>query len=64
MFRAAADTISLPEPKPRAIFLLLIVSSSRSREVTRAQRSRVWRGEDVLQSLDFSDGLFGVHWHQ
>jgi len=63
MFRAAADTISLPEPKPQAICQLLIVSSIRSREVTPAQRFRVWRGEDALQSLDFSDGLFGVHWH-
>ena len=63
MFRAAADTISLPEPKPRAICQLLVVSSIRSREVTRAQRSRVWRGEDALQPLDFIDGLFGVHWH-
>jgi len=38
-----------------------VVSSIRSREVARAQRSGVRRCEYALQPFDVGNGLFGVH---
>jgi len=58
---SATDAIPLPEPKPRAVGLLLIVPPIRSREVACAQWSRVGHREDALQPLDFSNALFSVH---
>jgi hypothetical protein len=60
-FRSATDAKMLPQPEPRAVRQILIVPPIRSREVARAQRSRVGHREDALQPLDFSNGLLGVH---
>jgi hypothetical protein len=38
-----------------------VVSSIRSREVARAQRSVVRHCEDALKALDFGNSLLGVH---
>jgi hypothetical protein len=38
-----------------------VVSSIRSCEVARGERSSVWRREDALKLLDFSDSPLGVH---
>ena len=38
-----------------------VVSSIRSREVARAQRSSVRLCEDALKALDFGNSLLGVH---
>jgi hypothetical protein len=43
----------LPQQKPRATGLLLIMPPIRSREVACAQRSRVGHREDVLQAARF-----------
>jgi hypothetical protein len=51
----------LPQPKPRAVREHLIVPPIGSREIARAQRSGVRRGEDALQPIDFSYRLLGVH---
>ena len=51
----------MPQPKPRATGLLLMMPPIRSQEITWAQRSRVGHREDALQPLDFSNALFGVH---
>jgi hypothetical protein len=45
---AATDAVPPPKPKPRATGLLLIMPPIRSREVARAQRPGVRRGEDAL----------------
>jgi len=37
------------------------VPSIRGRNVARAQRSRVRRGENALQPVDFGNGLLNVH---
>jgi hypothetical protein len=50
---SATDAIALPEPKPRAVGELIIVSSIRSREVAFSQRSAIGHREDALQLLDF-----------
>jgi hypothetical protein len=39
----------------------IVVPSVRSPEVARAQRSGVRHRENALQSLDFGNGLLGVH---
>ena len=36
------------------------MSSIGSHEVAFAQRSRVWRCEDVLEALDFGNSLLGM----
>jgi hypothetical protein len=59
--RAAANPVLLPKAKPRATGLALIMPPIRSREVDCVQRSRVGHREDALQSLDFGNGLRGVH---
>jgi hypothetical protein len=38
-----------------------IVSSIRSQEVARTQRSGIRRCEDMLKALDFGNGLLGIH---
>jgi hypothetical protein len=58
---SATDAIPLPEPKPRTVCVLLIMPLIRSREVTCAHRSCVRHCEDVLQPLDFRDGVLSVH---
>ena len=58
---AAANSVLLPKPKPRAMRVHFVVPSIHSREVTRAHRSGVRDGEDALQPLDFGNGLFSVH---
>jgi hypothetical protein len=58
---SATDAIPLPQPKPRAVGVLLIVLSIGSQEVARAHGSRIRHGEDALEPLDFRDGLLGVH---
>ena len=58
---AAANPVLLPKPKPRAVRQHLVVSSIRSREVVRAQRSDVRHREDALKALDFGNRLLGVH---
>ncbi|MGA2950369.1 MAG: hypothetical protein WBP65_14085 [Candidatus Sulfotelmatobacter sp.] len=58
---SATDAIPLPQPKPRATGLLLIMPPIRSRKIAQAQRSGVPHREDALQRLDFSNGLLGVH---
>jgi hypothetical protein len=58
---AAANSIRLPKPKPRAASVQLVVPSIHSREVTRGHRSGVRDVEDALQPLDFGNGLLGVH---
>jgi len=51
----------LPKAKPRAMREHFFVSSIRSREVARAQRSGVRHCEDALKALDFGNSLLGVH---
>lgn len=46
--RSATDAIPLPEPKPRAMCVCLIVPSIRSRQIACGQGSGVRHGEDVL----------------
>ena len=57
----AANPISLPEPKPRAMREQIVVTAIRSREITQAQRSSVRHCEDALQPLNFSNTLLSVH---
>ena len=59
--RSAAHAVTLPEAEPRALREQFVVPSIGSRDVACAQRSRVRHGEDALQSLDFGNGLIGVH---
>ena len=59
--RAAANPVLLPKAKPRAMREHFVVSSIRSREVVRAQRSFVRHCEDALKALDFGNSLLGVH---
>jgi len=56
-----AERLPMPQPKPRATGLLLMMPPIRSQEITWAQRSRVGHREDALQPLDFSNALFSVH---
>lgn len=60
-FGPATDAISLPEPKPRTVGLVLIVASIGGDEVVGGQRPSVRNRKDVLQPFDFGNGLFGVH---
>jgi hypothetical protein len=60
-FRAATDAVALPQPKPRAVSVPLVVPSVRGREIIGIQGSSVGRGEDTLQRLDFTYSPFGVH---
>ena len=57
----ATDAIPLPQTKPWAVGLSLIVSLVRRHEVARRQRTSVRHGEDSFQPLDFGDRPFGVH---
>ena len=59
--RSTTDAIPLPEPKPRAMSLCLIVPSIRSRDVAGAQRPDVGYGEHLFQLLDFGNGSFKIH---
>jgi hypothetical protein len=61
LFISATEAIPLPKPKLRAVREHFVVSSIRSREVARAQRSRVLCSKDALKALDFGNGLLGVH---
>lgn len=58
----AADSIVLPESKPRAMGELLVVLPIGSREVACAQRSGVPLREEALQPLDVINGPFNIHW--
>jgi hypothetical protein len=58
---SATDAIPLPQSKPRTLRKHFVVPAIRSREIARAQRSGVRHCEDALQSLDFGNGLLGVH---
>ena len=51
----------LPQLKPRAVREHLVVPSICSRDVACAEWSNVRHGKDALQSLDFGNGLLGVH---
>ena len=57
---SAANPV-LPKAKPRTMREHFIVSSIRSQEVARTQRSGVRRCEDMLKPLDFGNGLLGIH---
>jgi hypothetical protein len=48
-FTSAANPEVLPKPKPRAMREHFVVSSIRSRNIARAQRSGVWHRADALQ---------------
>jgi hypothetical protein len=61
VFPTAANAVLLPKTKPGAMGEEFVVSTIRGRDVARAERSRVWLGEDSLKALDFGDGVFGVH---
>lgn len=41
-----------------------IVPSIGGCDIRLAERSGIRNGEDTLQTLDFPDYLFQVHWHQ
>jgi hypothetical protein len=60
-FTSAANPVPLPKAKPRAVREHFVVPSIRSREVARAQRSRVRHCEDAFKALDFGNCLLGVH---
>ena len=60
-FRSATDAIVLPKAKPWAMREHFVMSSIRSREVGRSQRSGVRVCKDALKALDFSNSLLGVH---
>jgi hypothetical protein len=58
---SAANAVLLPQPKPWAMSQHFVMSSIRSREVARAQRSGIRHCEDALKALDFGNDLLGVH---
>jgi hypothetical protein len=60
-FRSAANPVLLPKAKPRAVREHFVVSSIRSREVARTQRSSIRHREDALKALDFGNSLLRVH---
>ncbi len=51
----------LPQPEPRITRILLIVFLIRGLPIGHPERPFVRQRQDVLQNLDFGDGLFGVH---
>jgi hypothetical protein len=59
--RSAANAVPLPKAKPWALRKHFVVSSIRSREVARAERSGVRLCEDALKLLDFGNSLLDVH---
>ena len=60
-FSSAANSITLPRAKPRAMREHFVVSPIHCRQVDRAQRSRVQHCEDALKALDFGNSPLGVH---
>jgi hypothetical protein len=60
-FTSAAKPIPLPQAKPRAVREHFVMSSIRSREVGRSQRSSVRNCEDAFKALDVGNGLLSVH---
>lgn len=59
--RAAAKSITLPKSKPRAIRKHFVVPAIRGAEVALVQRPGVGHRQDALKTLDFGNGLLGVH---
>jgi hypothetical protein len=57
----ATDAIALPQTKPRAAGLFLIVPLVRCHKVAGSQRPLVRNGKDAFQPLDLGNGPFGVH---
>src|SRR5579864_4326219 len=58
---SATDAVVLPEPKPRAIGLLLIMSLIRGQDIRCSQRSDIRHVVYIFQRLDFANGPFNVH---
>jgi hypothetical protein len=63
-FRPATNAIALPQAKPGAMGLLLIVPSIRSREVVGVQRSGIRQSENPLQQFDLVNDPLGFHSNQ
>jgi hypothetical protein len=60
-FRSATDAIVLPNLKPRAIRIPLVVPAIGGGDVTGAEWSNVRRLEHFLQLLDVVNDAFNVH---
>jgi hypothetical protein len=58
---AATNPILLPEPKPRAVCELFVVSSIGGRDVVCAEWPNIRRFEHFLQLLNLVNDAFNVH---